>query len=138
MPHRVPETGLEGLEGQVRALAAHVEALTARVAVLEGATPQNVAAGHILPRRLLVAIVQAVRGRAFTARELRVHAVVDRDLREALDGLTVKQIGRRLAALAGTVTVDGVTIAKIGQCEDGCIWSLVSQVPAGVRARAGA
>jgi len=120
------------LAAQMRNLVERVEALVARVDALERLAPRS-----IDDRVWLPAIVRAASGRAFSAKELIAHGRVDRDLAAALDGLSVKQIGQRLRALAGTVIVDGFTIARIGRDGDGCIWSVVSHVAHGDRARAG-
>lgn len=74
-------------------------------------------------RRFLAAIAAAVRGRAFSARELVNHATGDDEdeLRAVLAGATPKRIGKRLHRLAGQ-DLGGLMLRRVDRDKDGTIW----------------
>ena len=93
-------------------------ALERRVAALEQARERRSvsAEDHAL---FVMAIAAAIGGAAFTASELRPHP----ELQQALGSLTVRQIGKRLRALAGR-EMAGYVVVRIGREGSGVLWSV--------------
>jgi hypothetical protein len=101
------------VSGDTEALLRRVLALEARVAALEPASDAQ----------LLAAIAGSVAGHVFNVAELRAHARVDADLARVLRGLTNRQLGKRLRALAGQ-DVGGFVLQRVGRDEAGIVWAV--------------
>jgi hypothetical protein len=71
-----------------------------------------------------LAIATAVQGRVFSAGELLAHTTVNRDLAQALRGLTTpRQVGKRLRRLAGR-DLGGFVLQRVGSDRDGTLWAV--------------
>lgn len=78
-------------------------------------------------RALVIAMVRAVGGLAFSASMLWRHGLVDAEMREALAtaGLTTPaRLGKRLARLTDC-DVAGFVVRKLGRDNAGAVWSIV-------------
>ena len=73
--------------------------------------------------RFVLVVALAVRGRAFNAAELLAHGRVDADLRQALGGLTSRQIGKRLRTLADR-DIGGLIVRRIKRDDAGTVWTV--------------
>jgi hypothetical protein len=83
--------------------------------------------------RFLRALAIGTRGHVFTVRDLVDLAVLDRDVRDALQGLRPKQLGKRLARLVGR-DVHGLRVARVKLADTGAwIWVLHFHDAAGDR-----
>lgn len=68
-------------------------------------------------------LARSVEGRVFSAADLVAHARVDSDLRDALGDERPRQIGRRLARLAGHA-VGGVCVRLVDRTNAGRVWAI--------------
>jgi len=73
--------------------------------------------------QLLAAIAHAVQDHVFTARELRNHAIVDANLRVAIGGANVRQLGKRLRRVAGQ-RIGPYRVLWADRDSDGNFWRL--------------
>lgn len=73
--------------------------------------------------RFLRTIAVTTRGAVFSVGDLIVRAALDADLRDALGGRRPKQLGKRLAALAGRAR-PGLSVRRVLHTNRGCLWEL--------------
>jgi hypothetical protein len=73
--------------------------------------------------RWLPIVARSVGDHVFSARELVAHAATDPDLRRAVAGQSVRQIGARLKRIARS-PVPGFALRAETRDADGCIWAL--------------
>jgi len=105
------------------ALEAQIAALAARVALLEGerVRPED------RDRRLLIAIVEAIRDHTFNSADVIRHAVrVSPELRDVLDAaglLSARRLGKYLERLHGR-ELPGLRLERSDRDRHGVIWSV--------------
>jgi hypothetical protein len=105
------------LLGRLTRLESECAALSLRVSQLEAARHGR------NDRALLAAIADAVQETCFSASELRAHAAIDETL-APLVGLSTKQIGARLRALANR-PLGGLSLRRVARDNAGSIWAVV-------------
>jgi hypothetical protein len=106
---RLPRpVALEALQRELAELRGRVECLEA------AALPDD---------RWLPIVARAVGDHVFSARELVAHAAADPDLRRAVAGQSIRQIGARLKRILRS-PVPGFALRVAARDEDGCIWAI--------------
>jgi hypothetical protein len=114
-PARTPDT----TEAWQRAVLEELRAI--RAALERQPRPSHLTRAE--EARFLLVVAMAVKGRAFSAAELLAHGLVDPELRQALGGMTSRQIGKRLRTLADR-DIGGLIVRRIKRDEAGTVWAV--------------